>query len=309
MTEDTQVDSSECKPLPGSNVLIWSNRHSWLRVVHQFFAESHNQRIAEEVLRARPQDLVDSNLTWLRRAESSVGLTSEASLQERFSRVLSSRFAFIYGFHGTRAELPTEFLDGGLRLSDINALRERAVRQFGDELLVNTAVLDLRRSGYESHNAGKIFLSLTKKSCLYDYPEYMTRGSEYLSCIASRIRPGFPYSPPGLPMLVECLVPSKCLDPELDFWMGRSRVMIEEYFLNRLRADKSWPLRSSCITCTKAIPRECVVQVHQYTEVQKVTRWKSCASMGFSYGKIVRLRRTRSWPGLCHSSAHRANLN
>lgn len=255
-------------------VFKWSQRQNWKSVLRRLLADKINEAVIAEI-RANPRHFADNGLRWLRSEDI------PAILAER----LSHHYGFIIGFHGTRSDSPADFLDHGIRLSDIKARNQSAVEHFGDSDAIQKAIIECHRCSQRDH--GKIYVALTKDVFLKIHPHYLYYGSENIYKIAQCLGRTAELAAKGKPFIVECLIPTNFLESELSFWRGRSYEMLEDYFKKVFRPSETWPVNPSNTKITQPIPAENILSVHEFSEFHSSDAPE----------KSILLRFKKRWPG------------
>jgi hypothetical protein len=189
-------------------ILNWAQRSKWTPVFRSLLNDKLTDATVENLKQHAPTHIADDSFRWLNTAVAEITRQPYVDIPIILARRLENYYESIVAFHGTRSSSASDFLVRGIKLSDSKHLEQRAIEQFGDTNVVRNAILDLRQSGYESHNHGKVFLCLTKRACLHDHPHYMLEGSEYISAIANRIGRLVAAEPNEKPLIIECAVPT-----------------------------------------------------------------------------------------------------
>ncbi len=276
-------------------VFNWSQRRAWERVFCHLLADKINEAVIAEARRINPRYLSDDYFAWLNTLVATVTHQSPVDIPTFLGTRLSSHYDFIVAFHGTKSDSAADFLTHGIRLSDRKILEQRALERFGDNNAVRNAIAELRQSGYEWHNHGKIYLSLTKAACVNEHSHYMLYGSEYLATIANRLGRSVELETVGKPLIVECLIPQVALDSE--FWRGRSFALLEDYFTRLLRPSERRQVRTSCVVVTRPIPAENILRVHEFIEVKRKYRWDDICTGESQEAEEIILRSLKIWDG------------
>jgi hypothetical protein len=277
-------------------VLIWNQRWAWERVFRRLLADKITDAVIAEVKRTSPQYISDGYFTWLNTLVATVTHQSPVDIPTFLAARLANYYDYVVAFHGTRSDSAADFLARGIMLSDRKVLEQRALERFGDNDAVKKAIVELRQSGYEWHNHGKIFLSLTKAACVNEHDHYMLHGSEYLATIANRLGQGAEFETVGKPLIVECLIPRSALDSE--FWRGRSFAMLEDYFTRLLHPSERRQVHPSCVVVTQPIPAENILRVHEFAEFKRTDRWDDFETNEPKQFEETRLRPLKIWDGL-----------
>ena len=276
-------------------ILNWSQRHDWVLVFRRLLADKLNEDVITESRRINPLYPADDNFAWLNVAVATVTNQCYEDIPALLAKRLSAHYEFIVGFHGTRSDSAADFLNHGIWLSDISAQNQRAVEFFGDSEALQKAILELRQC--RRHDDGKIFVALTKDACLMDHPHYMYYGSEHIYAISIRLGRTAELGARGKPLIVECLIPTKKLEAEADFWRGRSYAMLEDYFKRMLQPSKTRRVKPSCAIISNPIGAENILSVHEFTEIKRTFRSKNYSTGAFEESVETVLRPLKIWPG------------
>jgi hypothetical protein len=231
-----------------------------------------NQIVLTEVRRRNPQYLRDDRFAWL---NESVVIGNGGTLEHIpwiLARRLSAYYDEVVAFHGCRPVSLESYQFDGLKPSNTESLRHQARELFGDTGELEKAIADLQ-GGYESHNHGKIWLCITKKSFLCSHHDhFLLNGSEYLSGIATRVRGDDIVRNIGTPTIIECAVPVTGL--KWEFWAALSDHIIEDWFSRFLRPHEKRPLCTLCVNITETIPPEKILKFHRFREVRHRHTWR-----------------------------------
>lgn len=276
-------------------VFTWSQRHSWERVFRRLLADKINGDVIDKARRINPRSIADNYFAWLNSALATVTNQPSEDIPTLLAKRLSDHYEFMIGFHGTRSDSAADFLEHGIRLSDIKALNQRAVKFFGDSEALQKAILELRQC--EQHDHGKIFVALTKDACLRDHPHYMLYGCEHLKAIAERLGRTAELAARGKPLIVECLIPISTLESDSRFWRGRSYAILEDFFKRVLHPSKSRRVNPSCEIITQPIRAENILRVHEFTEIKRTFLWKNYLTDALEESVETVLRPFKIWPG------------
>jgi hypothetical protein len=278
-----------------ARVFNWSQRHSWERAFRRLLADKITGAVIEEARRIHPRSLADDNFAWLNTLVATVTHQSLVDIPSFLASRLSSHYEFMVAFHGTRSSSAADFLDHGIKLSDIKALNQRAVDEFGDSVAIQTKIDDLRQC--EEHDNGKIFLALTKDACLRDHPQYMRYGSEQVAGLARSVGQLAKLEARGKPMIVECRIPTSILESEDCFWRSRSFAMLEDYFTRLLRPLEKRRVKPTCEIAIRPITPENILRVHEFTEIKRPFRAYNPFTGATNAGSETTFRKFKIWPG------------
>jgi hypothetical protein len=124
--------------------LKWSQRQNWEAILRRLLDDKINQAVITETRRINPRYLADDNFAWLNSMVATVTNQCYEDIPALLAKRLSDHYEFMIGFHGTRSDSAADFLDHGIRLSDINAQNQRAVELFGDSEALQKAIIELR---------------------------------------------------------------------------------------------------------------------------------------------------------------------
>ena len=274
-------------------VFRWTQRWAWELIFRRILTGMINEVVIAEARRGGPRHLSDDNFEWLNTLVATVTRQSPVDIPTFLETRLSNYYDFIVAFHGTRSDSAADFLTHGIRLSDREVLEQRVLERFGDNDAVRNAIAELRQSGYERHNHGRIYLSLTKAACVNEHIHYMLHGSEYLATVANRLGRSAEIKTVGRPLIVECLIPQNALGSE--FWRGRSFAMLEDYFARVLRPSERRQVRTSCVVVTQPILAQNILRVHEFAEFKRTIRWNDFESNEPKQFEETRLRPLKIW--------------
>lgn len=189
--------------------LVLKDYRRWRRKVLKCTAAYFDRSVLDWIKSNPPRYFVDDKLDWLEEAVYAVKqrcVNSKAELAD----ALSAEFDFILGFHGCRIESKDSYQQLGIRPSDPDQLQAQALRLFGDSGRIREVFAELNRSDddYESHNRGKTFFCWHQEDFIDDgCGHYLLYGSEYLLCVANRIRKAHVLRATGKATIIECDVP------------------------------------------------------------------------------------------------------
>ena len=106
---------------------------------------------------------------------------------------LPKQFQYITAFHGCRVYEPESYRSKGIMVCEPKKLLQWAIEYFEwkkEEVWEALGRLKQDSSGYLKHNAGKVYAVKSMKYYMEEGNGYgHAKGSELLSCIASRIKP------------------------------------------------------------------------------------------------------------------------
>lgn len=276
-------------------IFVWSQGQNWQRVFRHLLADKINEAVIAEARRINPRSITDDNFAWLDSIVATVTNQPSEHIPALLAKRLSDYYEFIIAFHGTRSDSAVDFLDRGIRLSDIYALNLRAAEFFGESDALQNAIAELRHC--EQHDHGKIFLALTKDACLRDHSHYMQHGSEQLAAIAIRLGQIAKLEAIGKPLIVECLIPTSALESESIFWRGRGYSMLEDYFTRLLRPSEKRRGEPSCAIVTQPLLAENILRVHEFTEVKHPYRQYNLYTGATDERVETVFRPFKIWPG------------
>ncbi len=116
---------------------------------------------------------------------------------------------YLVAYHGCLYDADSTYDIEGIKITNTDALVEKAIREFKDVEQVKTIVRRLRSDGYIRYNDGKVF-AVKSLDCHTEHGNWChTKGSEILRIIADRMRPSrlSDYLARGEPSIIEFLVP------------------------------------------------------------------------------------------------------
>jgi hypothetical protein len=276
-------------------IFKWSQRHRWERVCRDLLADVLNDAVIAEIRHNHPTSLSDDDFEWLNATVAKVNKHSPRDVPAILKARLPDFYDYVHAFHATRSESAQDFVNHGIKLSDTAVLRARAVERLGESEALIRAILELRQSGYEDHNHGKIYLSLTKDGCLKDNRHCMDCGGEYLSRLVdhpeqtARLRSG------GKPLVVECRIPASALDSE--FWRGRSFAMLDDYLTRLVRPSERPKVKGSNVVIKQPISDDNILSVLEFIEVNRTIRWNDFLTGAPQQSELIELRLFKIWPG------------
>jgi hypothetical protein len=276
-------------------VFQWSQRHNWERVFLRLLADELNGAVITEIRRTHPECLSDDDFVWLNAAVAGVNKHAHRDIPALLTTRLSNYYESIVAFHATRSASARDFLDQGIQLSDTAALQARAVERLGESEELKQNIIEFRRSGYEEHNNGKIYLCLTKDGCLKDNKYCMICGSEYLGRLADHPEQTAKLRSGGKPLVVECRVPASALD--LEFWRGRSFAILDDYLTRLVRPLGRPKVKGSCVVLREAMSADNILRVHEFTEVTRTIRWNDCRTGAVQKSEFIALCPFKIWLG------------
>jgi hypothetical protein len=252
-------------------IFKWAQRSAREKVLFSLLADKLDDSVLAEVRRRSPRFLRDDQFAWLNESVVSV----RGGRLEPIPSVLAGRLLqFCDGvveFHGCRPLSLNSYQMEGLKPSDTDSLRQQARQLFEDTREMAAAIAELG-GAYESHNRGKIWLCITKESFLRRHHEgFLLHGSEYLAGLANRLRHGETIGKLGVPTIVECVVPKS--DVPVDFWIGLSQNLIEDWFSRFLGPQERSPVCTLCLEVSKRIPPELIIKYHQFKECRHQFSW------------------------------------
>ena len=282
-------------------IFKWSRRSEWESVLASLLDNMIDTAVIEEVRRLNPRHLRDDKFGWLNASVAKVRNQPLDDIPTLIGLRLPNYYEFVTAFHGSRCLSPAAFLKCGLKPADTAALKVRAVEIFGPSDALYDAVSELQNRGYETHNAGRIWLCLAKEPFLHEHKHYLRHGSEYLAAIANRVGQIAKLETIGVPVVVECLIPTLNLTPE--FWQSLSRDLIEDYFSRVLRPSEKRPVSTFCIAVTQTIPPEKIIRVHQFEEKRRTFRWRDISTGVLRPGEHITLHPNGGLDGIGRSNS------
>jgi hypothetical protein len=185
----------------------WSDITVWEPAIRKLMADLLDKRLFAAFRSDPPEYIVPDDLSWLDDIITRVHGPQEEEVHKIVTQRIVQRYQFVTGFHACRAVSLDDYKLNGLRVCNPDDLDGVARTIFGNTPEVAKAIANLLDERYTEHNRGSVFLSLTMEHLVEACGQYLLYGSEYLLCIAARLRREEELRSRGRATVVECRVP------------------------------------------------------------------------------------------------------